>query len=338
MLKTIKGILFFFTAVGFLLAPDIASAEDMNCTSDSGTYILNLGNVFVEDNVQPGNILFADTHEVHVTCTSSGNYQQVSEVSNTGWSSSGMTVSVDGLTCPVIDEGTAISDAGLGIVWTNYNSSNGTWACMTNAFTGTSIRRGLQSNGTTTLTDKIYIVKTNNEFGYGETSELSQTVYVDEANADRVSRGHLYSFSFAGVMTISAGGCTVENTVNVDMGTLSSSTLSGIGSTGPNVPFSILLQECRGAATQVHFDFTPVYGFLDESGGVVALNDGDNAATGAGIQLMMNGREIAGFNDNVSLITEGDNAIPFTARYYQTDETVSPGNADTVVVFNVFYN
>lgn len=338
MLKIAKGMAYFFIVTALLLTSRITSAEEMNCTSDSGSYVLNLGNIFVESHIQPGNILFADTHEVQVTCKSSGNFQQVSEISNTGWGSSGMSVSVDGLTCPVIDEGTEISDAGLGVVWTNYNSATGTWVCMSNALMGSSTRRGLRTNNTTTLIDKIYIVRSNKELIYGETNELAQTVFIDEANADRVARGHLYNFSFSGTMSIAAGGCTVDNAVNVSMGTLSSATLSGIGSTGPDVPFNIFLHDCRGAATQTHFDFTPVYGFANEDRGVVALNNDVNAATGAGIQLLMNGKEIAGFNDNIYPVTTGDNAIPFTARYYQAEKTVTPGNADTTVVFNVFYN
>ncbi|MFE8116634.1 fimbrial protein [Brenneria goodwinii] len=338
MLKSINNALFFFAVIIFFASFRTYAADEMNCTSDDSAYTLNLDNVLVEENAQPGNIVYVDTHEVHVTCTSSGNYQQVSEVSNTGWSSSGMTISVDGLTCPVIDNGTAISDAGLGIVWTNYNSTNRTWTCMSEAFSGSSIRRGLTSNGTTTLTDKIYIVRTNKELDYGETSELSQTVYVDEADADRISRGHLYSFTFSGSISVYAGGCTIENTINVDMGKISSASFLGVGSTGPEVPFSILLQNCHGVVTSAYFDFTPVYGFANQEASVIALNDDDNAATGVGIQLLISGEKI-GWNDDVYYpITTGNNTVNFTATYYQVEETVTPGNADTTVVFNVYYD
>lgn len=96
----------------------------------------------------------------------------------------------------------------------------------------------------------------------------------------------------------------------------------------------------RGIVTAAlaYFDFTPVYGFANEDRAVVALNNDTSSATGAGIQLLMNGKEIAGFNDNIYPITPGYNAIPFTARYYQTEEKVTPGNGETTVVFNVFYN
>lgn len=338
MLKIVKRVACFFIFTALMLTSFTSSAEEMNCTSDSSAYTLNLGNIFVESHVQPGNIIFADTHEVHVTCRSSGNYQQVSEVTNTSWRSSGMSVNVDGTSCPVIDEGSEISAAGLGIVWTNFNSANGRWACMSQALTGSSTRRGLRANSTTTLIDKIYIVKTNKELKYGETNQLSQTVFVDEANVNRVPRGHLYSFSFTGNMSITAGGCTVDSGVNVNMGTLSSATFSGIGSTGPQVPFYIGLGDCYGAAKQAHFDFTPIYGFVNSYPGVVALNDESSAAKGAGIQLLMNGKAIAGFNDNIFPIRTGDNRVPFTARYYQTENSVTPGNADTTVIFNVFYN
>lgn len=338
MLNSLKITLGLMTLMAALLTCQSASAEDMNCTSDTDSYVLNLGDVAVAESSTAGDILHVDTKNVNVTCKLTGNFQQVSEVSHTAWSSSGMTVSVDGLTCPVIDEGTAISDSGLGIVWTNFNSASGTWTCMSTAFTGSSIRRGLLSNGSTTLTDKIYIVRTNKDLKYGETSALSQTAYIDEANADRVSRGHLYSFTFSGVMTVSAGGCTVGSVTDVEMGTLSSASFTRAGSTGPKVPFSVSLTECKGAATQAHFDFTPVYGFANQDRGVIALSNDENSATGVGIQLLMNGKEIAGFNDNVATIAEGDNLVNFEAKYYQTAETVTPGSADSMVVFNVFYN
>ncbi|PRB59258.1 fimbrial protein [Erwinia billingiae] len=339
MLNTLKITLCFFTLIATLLSCQSASAEDMNCTSDTNSYVLNLGNVAVAESSKAGDILFVNTNNVNLSCKSTGNFQQASEVSYTGWSSSGMTVAVDGLSCPVIDQGTAISDSGLGIVWTNYNSASGTWTCMSSAFSGSSIRRGLLSNGaTTTLTDKIYIVRTNTDLKYGETSELAQTVFVDEANADRVSRGHLYSFSFSGVMSIAAGGCTVGSVPDVEMGTLSTASFSGAGSIGPRVPFSVSLTECRGSATQAHFDFTPIYGFASQQQGVIALSDDDNSATGLGIQLLMNGKAIAGFSDNVATISKGDNLVNFEAKYYQTAETVTPGSAESMVVFNVFYN
>lgn len=338
MLNTLKITLFFLTLITTLLFSQSASAEEMNCTSDTASYVLNLGNVAVAESSKAGDILFANTNNVNLTCKSTGNFQQASEVSYTGWSSSGMTVSVDGLTCPVIDQGTAISDSGLGIVWTNFNSASGTWTCMSTAFSGSSIRRGLLSNGTTTLTDKIYIVRSNKDLKYGETSELAQTVYVDEANADRVARGHLYSFSFSGVMAIAAGGCTIGSVPDVEMGTLSTASFTGAGSTGPKVPFSVSLTECKGSATKAHFDFTPIYGFVSQEQGVIALSDDENSATGLGIQLLMNGKAIAGFNDNVAPITLGDNLVNFEAKYYQTAETVTPGRAESMVVFNVFYN
>ena len=71
---------------------------------------------------------------------------------------------------------------------------------------------------------------------------------------------------------------------------------------------------------------------------LLALSNDENSATGVGIQLLMNGKEIAGFNDNVATIAEGDNLVNFEAKDYQTAETVTPGSADPMVVLNVFYN
>jgi type 1 fimbria pilin len=329
-----KNNLCFFILISLLFIPGAASAAKY-CTSSSSEYVLNLGHVFVENNVEPGDVLFVNTNIATVNCNAPGAIRmKTAGVSNTAWASSGLTVSLDGLnSCTVIDQGTVLSEMGIGIVWTNYNSGAKAWQCMTPAIIGRDQIRGINSTGETQYTDKIYLIRLNKELQYGTSGEIAQTVYIDEEN-----NGPLYSFSFSGAATVSAGGCTVVNNITVDMGTLSVSTFSGVGSSGVDVPFNIHLQQCYGAAGRAHFDFTPVYGFVDESKNVIALNDNDNAATGVGIQLQYNRAGVEELGDYIHPITQGDNAIQLIARYVQTNEVVTPGRADSTLVFNVYYD
>jgi type 1 fimbria pilin len=334
MFTTKKNNLCFFILIALLFIPGVASAAKY-CTSSESEYVLNLGHIFVGSDTSPGDVLFVDTHIATVTCNAPSAIRiKTAGVTNTAWASSGLTVSLDGLgSCPVIDQGTALSEIGIGIVWTNYNSASNAWQCMSRAMYDRDEIRGLNSSGTTQYTDKIYLIKLDKELGYGSSGEISQTVFVDEEN-----NGHLYTITFTGSATITTGGCTVVNNTNVEMGTLSLSTFSGVGSTGADVPFNIFLQECYGAASRAHFDFTPVYGFADEGGNIIALNDNDNAATGVGIQLQYSRAGTNELGDYVYPITQGDNAIPLIARYVQTNEVVTPGRADSTLVFNVYYD
>lgn len=324
----------------FLIAPWAARAE-MNCSSDETAYNINIPNIMVPANSLPGNILAMAPHSVHVTCAGTGNFQQVAGVGNGDWSSSGLTANVDGLSCAVIDQGTAISAMGLGIVWTNYNSASGTWACFSGVFNGSATvspqRRGLQSNGTTTLTDKFYIVRTNTEPGYGETALIDQLIYIDEADSDRVSRGHLYQIGFSGSMYIEAGGCSVDSVINVNMGTVSSDSFRKQGDTGPNVPFNLTLKNCFGSAATALVSLEPTYGYADEANGVIALSSETGSAQGIGIQLLMNGMKPDPGGNNKYPLQPGTTNIPFVARYFQYLSDIKSGNADSSVLFYITY-
>ncbi|HEY3591996.1 MAG TPA: fimbrial protein [Buttiauxella sp.] len=329
-----KNIPYFVILIFLVFTPSIVSAAKY-CTSSESEYVLNLGHIFVGSDTSPGDVLFVDTHIATVTCNAPSAIRiKTAGATNTAWASSGLTVSLDGLnSCAVIDQGTALSDMGIGIVWTNYNSAANAWQCMTPAIIGRDQIRGLKTTGITQYTDKVYLIKLDKELQYGSSGEMSQTVFVDEEN-----NGFLYSFSFNGAVTATVGGCSVVNNTNVDMGMLSISTFSGIGSAGVDVPFNIHLQQCYGAAVRAHFDFTPVYGFADESGNIIALNDNDNAATGVGIQLQYNAAGVNELGNYIYPIAQGDNTIPLIARYVQTNEVVTPGRADSTLVFNVYYD
>ncbi|WP_380180244.1 fimbrial protein [Kalamiella sp. sgz302252] len=317
-----------------------ASAESI-CQSDSSRYNVNMQTVIVPADAQPGDILKVATNTVNITCGAGARNQQVSSVSNPGWDSSGMTVTVDGVICRVLDKGMGISDLGLGIVWTNYNSAAGTWGCMTSLFPGLDgarLRRGLQYNGTAAITDKLYIVKTHSESDYGKSGQIEQSIAVSESDQDDNLMGELYDIDFHGSVQISTGGCTINSQTSVDMGTVSTASFHGVGSMGPTVPFAITLTNCEGSAANVRVHVEPNYGYADLNNSVIALSQEENSAAGVGIRLLLDGKKINPDVDSIKVpFQQGTTLIPFTANYYQVAESIKAGRADSTAIFYIYY-
>lgn len=333
-----KLILLLLIWMGFFCQQ--ASAEQI-CQADNNQYTIDLKTVVVPSNSQPGDILDVVSNTLNITCKTGKRNQEIARVINANWNRSGMKVNVDGLSCPVLDTGTGISDLGLGIVWTNFNSGSGTWGCMSVYFPGMNnvgTRRGLRSNGTVAITDKFYLVKTGKDSNYGKTGRIEQTIFMAEANDDNNLLGDLYRIDFQGNVQLSKGGCIVETNKDVQMGAVSSATFHGKGSKGPEVPFAITLSDCHGIATNVMMRLEPGYGYADKNEGVIALSNEEGAAAGVGIQLMLNGQKIDTTRDAISYpFQAGTTTIPFSARYYQTADRVQPGAANSTMVFYVYY-
>lgn len=335
-----QKLIFIFFSLWLVFICQPAGAEQI-CQADNNQYNIDLKTVVVPPNSQPGDILGVVSNTLNITCKAGSRNQQITRVSNPNWNRSGMTANVDGLTCPVLDGGMGISDLGLGLVWTNFNSGAGTWGCMSVYFPGMNsagTRRGLRSNGTVAITDKFYLVKTGTESDYGKTGRIEQTIFMAEADNDNNLLGDLYRIDFQGNVQLSKGGCAVETHKDVQMGTVSSATFRGRGSKGPDVPFTITLSDCQGAATNVMMRLEPGNGYADKNEGVIALSNEEGAASGVGIQLMLDGQKIDTTRDTISYpFQTGTTTIPFSARYYQTADRIQPGTANSTMVFYVFY-
>lgn len=146
--------------------------------------------------------------------------------------------------------------------------------------------------------------------------------------------------NFTGLITDDA--CTVvnhmANPLTVALGTVSSKAFTGAGSTAAPTRFEIDLTNCPATAktAKVKFDGIADSGNTD----ILALTDEAGVATGVGIQLSdLSNAVIPLFTASKSFdLTVGDNSLPFIARYYATNDSVTPGVANSTSNFTIVYN
>ncbi|EXU74504.1 fimbrial protein [Erwinia papayae] len=311
-----------------------------HCTSAVDTHIVELGTAFVPTQSTPGTVVSMTQKDIQVTCASSvATYLQPGD-SGAVWGSTGETFTTpEGKTCPILDKGFALEGVGLGLVWVQRNSGTGEWSCLSSALMGGGkVRRGLVRNGVTTLTERFYVVRTSLPLVYGNTGAITQSIDIDEANEARQPIGRLYSIQIAGDVIIENGGCTIDASPVISMGTVATKSFRGIGSTSSDVPFNISLRECYGTGKQVDISFHPVSGFADAARSVIALDEGSSTASGVGIQLLFNGEHIhPDGQSHYYPLQQGVTWLPFIARYYQTGTTVRPGTVESSVIFYIYY-
>ncbi|MCM7773445.1 type 1 fimbrial protein [Enterobacter asburiae] len=139
--------------------------------------------------------------------------------------------------------------------------------------------------------------------------------------------------------TVTTTACSVTNAaVKVPLGNVLSTAFTGAGSTAAEKNFTIDLN-CD-ASTRVNLTLE---GAQDSSGtaGVLALTQATTGATasGVGVQVLYNNSPVTfGSMFNVgTAATKGAYAIPLTARYYQTTEKVTGGQANSLATFTVTY-
>ncbi|WP_338018189.1 fimbrial protein [Aeromonas jandaei] len=183
------------------------------------------------------------------------------------------------------------------------------------------------------------------------------------------------TLQFSGSMNIITKTCQTSS-YNVDMGTYKSSEFSGIGSTTPWVDASIHLTNCpqflgyhynqyvNGSGVPSGSDYTANLFKVEvrsipssSADGIISVGttSGDGiisagSATGVGLQLgystRLNGDPASPTNIwkpgskwsiDVPKNTPTNVRIPLSARYKQTKDKVTPGNANTKVVFTISY-
>ncbi|HWW07799.1 fimbrial protein [Collimonas sp.] len=136
--------------------------------------------------------------------------------------------------------------------------------------------------------------------------------------------------------------CSVDSSSlnkKVPMGDMRVDKFTGIGSTSPNIDFSIGLtcsQPAGSYSVAIKFDATAD---ASKAPGVLALDGGAGAATGVGIQLLMDKTPVTfGTPLSAGSATAGATlAVPLTARYYQTADKVQPGKANGIATFTISY-
>lgn len=157
----------------------------------------------------------------------------------------------------------------------------------------------------------------------------------------------MYPESFLNIsaFNVTTLACNVDNAaVSVNMGTVEKRGFKGVGSwpgEGNTKNFTIPLNCNAGTRVNVQIDGPA----QDASQGILKLNgadncNGNNTACGIGIQLLYNDRPLrlgSSFLTGTSE-SEGSYSISLKARYYQTDNPVTPGDANSNASFTLTYH
>jgi len=144
-------------------------------------------------------------------------------------------------------------------------------------------------------------------------------------------------------ITIITPSCSVDlgsRNIPVQFGRVPQNNFKGRGTTTGDRSFSIRLNCKAGQNAQntVHLrmDATP-----DPSNdqGVLKITQGTGAASGVGIQVMDGQSAPVRFGENALVGPSKDGAyvLPYTARYFQTGASVTPGRADGTATFTLDY-
>ncbi|EPT6973898.1 fimbrial protein [Cronobacter sakazakii] len=139
-------------------------------------------------------------------------------------------------------------------------------------------------------------------------------------------------------------GCEVVNSQSsplaVDLGKISKTAFTGIGSTTNITSFVLQLKNCPETVTKASIKFG---GTADtDNVDVLALTGGTGAASGVGIQLVdADGTPLNLYTASADYALEtgtATNNLEFGARYIQTGATVTAGVANGSSTFTVTYN
>lgn len=192
----------------------------------------------------------------------------------------------------------------------------------------------------------LEIIKTAQTTGTGTLESGNYSSYDVEGGTDPILVTRLSGSS----ITIISPSCNVTSGTNMDinMGEVSKKDFQGLGSTAGNKNFNIDLQ-CNGGATitgyaNINMSFSgQIPGTLSASSGVLQNESGSSAkAKGVGIQVIKDSRPIE-FDKKYLLATlQSDEtrfiSVPLVAKYYQYENTITPGEVESRMVFNLNYD
>lgn len=145
-------------------------------------------------------------------------------------------------------------------------------------------------------------------------------------------------------ITIVTPSCSVDlgsRNILVDFGKVPQSNFKGRGTTTIDRQFNIKLNCKAGQNAQntvnLRMDATPDPS--NQQGVLKITQGGTGTATGVGIQVVGNQSVPVKFGDDVLVgpSKDGDYVLPYTARYYQTGDKVTPGRADGTATFTLDY-
>ena len=168
-----------------------------------------------------------------------------------------------------------------------------------------------------------------------------------------LSTGRLFSWTTpktsGGILEVAVGeitggsvtsvACSISTpNISVPLGDVEGKLLTGVGTTVADKQFNIGLNCDSDARVNVTLQGTQNPDTSNTS--VLALTNAGNAGTanGVGVQLLYNGAPLT-LNNRIILKTSsgGQESLPFVARYFQTKNPVSPGQANATATLNLTY-
>lgn len=147
------------------------------------------------------------------------------------------------------------------------------------------------------------------------------------------------SLTVTGANNITSVACSLNSTsINVPLGDVSTVQFTAIGATVGDKTFDLGLNCDKEARINVALAGTQNTDTTDTS--VLALTNAGQTGTakGVGVQLLYGGVPLK-INNNMVLKTSpgGQETLPFTARYYQTNQLVTAGKANSSATLNITY-
>lgn len=290
------------------------------------------------------------------TCTPRANSQgatiEMTVAGASPYANQGYNLDVDGQSYRVYN---TVVKTGLGYIarWRyTINGQTSDWTPLT-AVSGQQLPSeritlsGITTSFTISTEVQMRYVKTDNALSAGSPS-LFDPIYMRhfQTNGSSTFYGdgtYMIAQVKSGGLNISTntGTCTTPN-VTVTLPEASTSDFSGPGYTTARKDFTLNFNKCPAGLGSISYTFTPTTAILDSANGVVALDSG-STARGVGIQLLTDNNVPVTYNsayllkDYDATLKDANYTVPMTAGLYQTEATVTPGEANSAVSFTLSY-
>lgn len=189
---------------------------------------------------------------------------------------------------------------------------------------------------------KVELFKVATVTGNGPLSQGTYTRYYSPADNKSVLTSIL---SGVGI-TIITPSCSVDvgsRNIAVDFGKVALNSFKGIGTTAGDRNFNIKLncQAGQNAQNTIYLRMDAQRDPSTSQPGVLWITQGGTGivAGGVGIQVLDKNANAVTFGTDalVGPSMDGSYVLPYTARYYQTENTVSAGRADGTATFTLGY-
>lgn len=176
----------------------------------------------------------------------------------------------------------------------------------------------------------------------GKVSPGTLTIHADtEAIVRFNDGGQPYSkltLRFSGSASVSTSSCQIKAT-SIDLGSPSIGIFNKVGATSALKPFQVAIENCPDGINNIHYKITPTTQVISAEKGLFALTSG--GALGIGIQLLNDAEKAVPLNTYLPYSNPQGRSrffsIPFKASYYQLENQVSAGVANSGATITLSY-